>query len=654
VSSLIFRRATPKKDRELLDEHRESLVIGSHILPSIVETRGYYSVPRKSIEYLIDKKLFDSRLRSGTSWMGIPIYRPDGEHHGDIIRLFGSDLERKYLWPAGSRQAADIHPIGREEWLLDLDVPLVITEGIKKGDAIFSAAIEEDIPCLVIAVNGCWGWKARIGDAESRASIALPDFLDIPVTGRHIYIVSDSDYRSNNEVRAGWTEAALYFGSKRVSGKDSLSKLVVVPSRGIEKQGADDYLSTGGTLADLLALGSTPAYAMISYADVTPRALMYQTGHQVIATAKNKVPHLIDPIMPEKSIMVMAGHTGSYKSWHAMSLCLDAAFGLRWTEHPNLKHVDGPITSIYVNKEMGAQMIGSRLKQLAMSDRYRTSSLFEESIGKRIIVVGEGEADLDLSSEHHRQRLEELVVQTGSKILVLDSLSMCWSGDENNAAEVATLYMQLRGITDRTGVCWVIIHHLLKPQNDRKRTFLPDKYMVRGSGQIIQQADTLVLCAEYEPDEPVSDVKFVSVTHGKARTSAILPAWITKFQEHDGFYVTLEYSGLLSESRASAYVRSHGDPKKLREWMAVALQEVIAIQPTGSGIRSKDLIRLLQAAWPNKKGSAPSDSTLYRHLSAMTETGDIVVLDKNQRLGDLYQLPEVIPEPVDNQEDPAL
>lgn len=647
MSSQVFLRATPRKDRELTEEHKEVLCTDSNILPGLVTARGYYSLPRKSVEYLIDKKLFDDRLRSGTSWLGIPIYRPDGSHHGDIIRLFGSKSPTKYLWPSGVRQAADVHPIGREEWLTDLDVPIIITEGIRKSDALLSAAILEDIPCLVIALNGCWGWKARL---ERKASIALPDFQDIPLTGRMIYIVSDSDFRSNDEVRKGWTEAVMYFGSK--AGKPTLSQLVIVPPKGLKKQGADDYLADGGTLADLLSLGSTPTYAMLSASDVTPRAVMYKTATQVISTAHKKVPHVLEPLIPDKGIVMVAGHSGTYKTWHCMSLVMDAAFGIPWTDHPEIKMQKTPVTSIYVNKEMGAQMMGTRLKQLAMSPRYQGHSEHDKAIGERIFIVGEGESEIDIADDKQRDRLEELIQNLQAKIVVLDSLSMSWSGDENDSAEVGNLYRILRAMTDRTGVCWIIVHHLLKPEQGRKRN-LPDKFAVRGSGQLVQQADSVVLCSQYDPPEGVSDAKFTAISHSKGRATAELPSWITKFQDHDGFYVTLEYHGKLAEARAMSYAKSHGDPKKLAEWVAVALQEITAIQPTGSGMRTKELIRMLQVSWPSSKSSTPSESTLRRHLERMVEAGEMTVLDSNQRLGDLYKLPESIPE-FDNIEEPEL
>jgi hypothetical protein len=48
--------------------------------------------------------------KKGVGWMAIPIFRPDGKKHGEIIRVEGVTANRKYMWPTGERTAIDIHP----------------------------------------------------------------------------------------------------------------------------------------------------------------------------------------------------------------------------------------------------------------------------------------------------------------------------------------------------------------------------------------------------------------------------------------------------------------------------------------------------------------------------------------------------------------
>jgi hypothetical protein len=64
------------------------------------------------------------------------------------------------------------------------------------------------------------------------------------------------------------------------------------------------------------------------------------------------------------------------------------------------------------------------------------------------------------------------------------------------------------------------------------------------------------------------------------------------------------------------------------------------MRPRGSGLRSTQLIKLLQAAWPVETKPAPSPSTLRRRLDAMVESADMEMLEGNKRLGDLFRLTE--------------
>ena len=72
----------------------------------------------------------------------IPIYSPTGEivnyqFRPDQPRIGKDGKAIKYETPAGTRMVLDVHPFARE-MLGDPTVPLFITEGIKKGDALVS------------------------------------------------------------------------------------------------------------------------------------------------------------------------------------------------------------------------------------------------------------------------------------------------------------------------------------------------------------------------------------------------------------------------------------------------------------------------------------------------------------------------------------
>lgn len=617
--------AAPPAERVLLEEHRLLLTNESGISEAVIRGRGYYSLTGSMIEQLIQLEVIVPSTLRATGWMGIPITRPDGVIHGEIIRVFGGlPGTMKYVWPTGVRNAIDVHPDALVD-LIDPSIPLIVTEGIKKGDAIYSAAQSEGIRCVVLSLNGNYGWRVR----SNGSSLASPDFMDIALTDRKVYIVPDSDYRTNDDVRAGWDGCATYLQSKT---GDHRVYLVVVPPDGLEKQGADDYLAGGGNLQSLLGLAVSPRQALLDEG-TTRRPLLVKGGLRMITEAVDEIPHLITPILPERAILVMAGHSGTFKTWHALGLALDGAFGLPWIDHPGLVMRADPFTTLYVNKEMGGLVLASRLKTLARNERYRGRSDYEHVLETRVLTTDE--AELDLAQPTQRERLEEALLELSVQHVVLDSLSMCWTGDENSASEVGAFYSQLRGITERTGVSWTIIHHLLKPSASRNR--LPAKFTVRGSGQIIQQADAAVILSPFNEDSGDPDRREVSIEPVKTRTDREPPAFVSRFQTNDGLFTSLTYASGLTEATAHAYTASHGDPSKFGAWISSELAQMPAMSPGSAGMRTRQLVSLLQSAWPVDQKQPPSEDTIRRRLSDLVEGGTLELLDESKRHGNLYR-----------------
>jgi len=126
----------------------------------------------------------------------LPIYGPGG---GISLYQFRPDEPRikngrpvKYETPSGSRMALDVHPFAREK-LGDPSVPLFITEGIKKGDALVSQGL------CAIALIGVWNWR---GTNEHGGKTALPEWEFVALNNREVYIIFDSDVMLKQEVHA--------------------------------------------------------------------------------------------------------------------------------------------------------------------------------------------------------------------------------------------------------------------------------------------------------------------------------------------------------------------------------------------------------------------------------------------------------------------
>ena len=630
----VWEDVAPLPTRSLDPTHRDVLENGSKILPEIIEGRGYYSLDKRQISTLVQMEIIDPGALRADSWMGIPIWRPDGFKHGEIIRQFGGSDKFKYIWPTGLRLCLDIHPDFFDD-LRQTGVPVCITEGIKKADAILSAAKRDGIPLVVLAANGCWGWRTKVDGS----SIASPDLLDIPWEDRRVYVNSDSDYYTNNNVAAGWNGCATYLSSK--TGEHRVF-VVVTPPSGLEKQGADDFLAAGHGLDDLLEQAKTPERAVLDQSDDRP-PLTLKTGMRLIRDAGDKIPHMIEPIIPEQSIVLIAGHSGTYKTWHMAGLALDGAFGLSWLSHPSLTMEYGPFTTLYVNKEMSGIILGQRLRTLARNERYTDIPDYEQIIDDRLVFTHD--ADLDLSKVDQRDRLEDAIGISGAKLVILDSLSMSWHGDENSSTEVGELYSGLRRITENTGASFGLLQHLLKPPGGKpQKNPTVSQFAIRGSGQLYQQADACLMLDLYSTQSSLQaeDERLVTIHHLKARTSVELPAWVVKFKTNDGLFTSMEYLCRLSEAKAQAYAESGGDTTKLQDWIVEECYGMPAMLPGpgNPGFRSKQLYLMLQQAWNIEGKTAPSDATLHRQIGKLVESGRLTLIEENKRLGNLYRLAE--------------
>ena len=167
-----------------LDKHHEKMLIEeSGITPNIIEARGYRTVEKKADL----KSLGFSEAQCSVPGLLIPIYNPSGEI---VLYQYRPDTPRikdgkpvKYETPSGSRMALDVHPFARE-MLGDPSVPLLVTEGVKKGDALASRGL------CALALIGVWNWR---GTNDRGGKTILPDWNYVALNGRQVYIVFDSD-----------------------------------------------------------------------------------------------------------------------------------------------------------------------------------------------------------------------------------------------------------------------------------------------------------------------------------------------------------------------------------------------------------------------------------------------------------------------------
>ena len=165
-------------------EHQKMLLQESGISLEVVKERRYRTVEMKAEL----RRLGFSDAQCNVPGLLTPIYSPTGEiatyqYRPDQPRIDKDGKPVKYETPRGSRMVLDAHPFSQEK-LGDPSVPLFITEGIKKGDALVSRGL------CAVSLLGVWSWR---GTNAQGGKVVLPEWEHIALNDRQVHIVFDSD-----------------------------------------------------------------------------------------------------------------------------------------------------------------------------------------------------------------------------------------------------------------------------------------------------------------------------------------------------------------------------------------------------------------------------------------------------------------------------
>ena len=223
------------------ESHLEMLRSGSGISDEVITERGYRTISAsQGKEYGFPP----SQCRSG---LLMPVWTTDGKNPLYILRpddpRLGKDGKPlKYEMPRGQSVRIDCPPRCLTR-LADPSIPLWVTEGIKKDDAMASRGL------CTIALLGVWNFKGR---NDKGGITLLADFDYIALNGRQVYIVFDSDVMTKPQVRA-----ALDRLIEHLQRKGAHVTAVYLPMAGGSKVGVDDFLLTH-SVADLEGLSEGP------------------------------------------------------------------------------------------------------------------------------------------------------------------------------------------------------------------------------------------------------------------------------------------------------------------------------------------------------------------------------------------------------------
>lgn len=265
---------------ELLQDHLDQLTKGSGLSPDIVRERGYRSITRKDELEQLGFSIAQRRVPG----LLLPLHAPDGTqpfsvYRPDNPRKDTRGRSSKYEIPSGTGTRLDVPPRCRP-MLADPKIPLWVTEGQKKGDALAQHEL------CAVALLGVWMFK---GTNDQNGVTFLADWDYIALNGRTVYIIFDSDVMTKSEVGAALKRLTEHLRRKGAS----VIPVYLPPTPDGAKQGVDDFLLTH-TVEQLKELASAqpamrqPAAPALELLDEPPailtKPMQLVGGHSYVST----------------------------------------------------------------------------------------------------------------------------------------------------------------------------------------------------------------------------------------------------------------------------------------------------------------------------------------------------------------------------------
>ena len=586
--------------------------------------------------------------------LGIRYLDPEGNPYMDskgdeyIVRRLFPTGKPKFKAPTGSGSRPYFSPIMPDGYLEDINIPLVLIEGPVKVDACYQA-----IPtgfCFV-GLTGTWNIVDRRGeDGEwnpENDTRVLPELKAIPMKGRQVIVLFDSDIADNRSV----SKAAKAIGNWSRGRGASPSRVNLPNEANGDKNGADDFLVRHGAdqLVERLLTAKIIGYPLPSplltddgdirhdldpteieeainavslVSDVNVLDQVVRRLSQKLRRKYDELLALVDDarsgnddlgflcsdddlkqsdvdskwivpdVLPRGELVVFAADSGAGKSLLVYDLCRALIKGDKWLGFSVPK-----MRCLILQLEEGGTM-ASRLTAFGFHHWSKRGEGWEAG------------QSFDLAKPRHRQQLSRLI-ESGFEFVMVDPLRAVSSLDvDENGADIGKKVLRpLRKLITEAGASAVVIHH-----NSRHS----GKYA--GNGDIKAAAwglFSLRRIQEGNPDE--LHLSSLEIHDGKCRDGDPI-LWRIKKERCEGFdggQSNCEWFLLSMEQhdcpdlplvkRFEAQLATESEPRTLRQ-----IGESLGLLPDGTKVNSSLRVMAAKTAivrrWAIKE---PKKTTVY-------------------------------------------
>lgn len=355
---------------------------------------------------------------------------------------------RKYLAPYGDRRHLYLSAITGTSVLADSAIPVVLLEAEKSALMLASVALRTGRPLVPVAMGGCWGWRGRIGRAETPdgdrvdETGPLPDLDRIAWTDRDVIVWLDADASQNPQVAAA--ERALL---RELAGRGARVR-VARPADACGTEGPDDYRARTDDAAVLSVLEAArpsgmpaPALAVLERADaIAPQPVSWVWPGRI---ARGKTT-------------LVAGHPGTGKSQLTCALTAAVTTGGRWPDGTTAPR--GSVVMLSAEDDAADTVVprllaaGADLSRVHILQAVRDVSEDGRAVERGVRL------DRDVAV------LGQTLAQLGDVVMVtIDPVTAYMGGtDTHRTSDVRAVLAPVEALAQREGVAVVAVSHLNK------------------------------------------------------------------------------------------------------------------------------------------------------------------------------------------------
>ncbi len=190
-------------------------------------------------------------------------------------------------------------------------------------------------------------------------------------------------------------------------------------------------------------------------------------------------------VLPKSGILLLGGPTKIGKTFLLLDMAHSlAAGGKLWGTHVSITE---PTTVLYAEQEVGPHGLQNRI-------RMRYDKLGTKPPEGLFFLCKE--RGLTLDTPHGREILAREIKATGARVVIIDPISRCMIGEENNNTDVATVFRNLDDLmASFSNLSFVIAHHFGKsPKDPENSDYDPlDIYNFRGASNFPGMPDALLM-----------------------------------------------------------------------------------------------------------------------------------------------------------------